>query len=272
MKIYIEGYVHHKNEAGINLLQSQDFEFDRSYDENIKYDQIHIFNGIRKIEGQDCTHIYGPHFYHFDMNRYDFSEKEFMNCLSPWIVDLTMSIRQDIRCTALPFPVDVDRFIPSEKTGKPVVYFKNRDPQLLARVREYFGNDMTLIVYGSYNEGSYLQAISEAPYCVWVGCHESQGFAFQEAMSCDTPVFVINVKSLRDEWGPTMWKNFLPGHDLQATAASYFDETCGLISSEETWQEDFEEFTSKLSSYSPRDFVLNNLSPKACAEKWRNLC
>ncbi len=272
MKIYVEGSAHHKNEAGMGLLQSQGFDFHRSYDKNIKYDQVHIFNGIKKIEDQDCTHVYGPHFYHLGMDSYNFSDKEFMNCLSPWLVDLTVDIRKDIRCTALPFPVDVDRFTPKKKTGRPIIYFKHRDPQLLAKVRQYFGSDMTLVVYGSYNEATYLEAISKAPYCIWVGCHESQGFAFQEAMSCDTPVFVVNVKSLRDEWGPTMWKNFLPGHDLQATAASYFDETCGLISSEETWQEDFEEFTSKLSSYSPRDFVLNNLSPKACAKKWRDLC
>lgn len=272
MKIYIEGWGHHKNEAGMVLLKSEGFEFDRSYYKNTKYDQIHIFNQIRNIEGQDCTHIYGPHFYHFDMNRYDFSEKEFMNCLSPWVVDLTMSIRQDIRCTALPFPVDVDRFIPSEKTGKPVIYFKNRDPQLLAKVRQHFGSDVIVVSYGSYGESDYLEVISKAPYCVWVGCHESQGFAFQEAMSCNTPVFVIDVKSLRDEWGPTVWRNFLPGHDLKATAASYFNETCGLLSSEETWQEDFDEFISNIKLYNPREFVVNNLSPKACAKKWRNLC
>ncbi len=272
MKIYIEGSAHHKNEAGMGLLQSQGFDFDRSYNKNTNYDQVHIFNEVKKLQDQDCVHVYGPHFYHLGMSHYDFSQTEYMNCLSPWLVDLTMSIRQDIRCVALPFPVDVDRFKPQSKTGKPIIYFKNRDPQLLAKVRQHFGSDMITIRYGSYGEGDYLDAVSKAPYCIWVGCHESQGFAFQEAMSCNTPIFVIDVKSLRDEWGPTMWKNFLPGHDLQATTASYFDETCGLISSEETWQEDFKEFRSNLSSYNPREFVLNNLSPKACAKKWRDLC
>ena len=271
MKIYVEGSAHHKNEAGIGLLQSQGFEFDRSYNKNINYDQVHIFNGIKKIEGQDCTHIYGPHFYHLSMEHYDFSENEYMNCLSKWNKDLTHMIRPDIRCTALPFPVDVDRFTPSNKTGKPVIYFKHRDPQLLAEVRQYFGGDMALVVYGSYNEATYLEAISKAPYCIWVGCHESQGFAFQEAMSCDTPIFVVNVKSLRDEWGPTMWRNFLPGHDLPATTAAYFDDSCGFVSYEESWKEDFDKFMSNIKNYSPRQFVLDNLSPEACAQKWRDL-
>jgi len=48
MKIYIEGSAHHKNEAGMGLLQSQGFDFHRSYDKNIKYDQVHIFNEIRE--------------------------------------------------------------------------------------------------------------------------------------------------------------------------------------------------------------------------------
>ena len=152
MKIYVEGSAHHKNEAGMGLLQSQGFDFHRSYDKNIKYDQVHIFNGIKKIEEQDCTHIYGPHFYHLGMDSYNFSDKEFMNCLSPWLVDLTVDIRKDIKCTALPFPVDVDRFTPRKKTGSPVIYFKHRDPQLLATVRQYFGYDIGLVAYGSYND------------------------------------------------------------------------------------------------------------------------
>jgi len=271
MKIYIEGSAHHKNEAGIGLLQSQGFEFDRSYDKNIKYDQIHIFNQIRNIEGQNCTHVYGPHFYHLDMPHYDFSENEYMNCLSKWNEDLTHILRSDIRCIALPFPVDVDRFIPKQKTGKPVLYYKNRDPELFKEVLFYFKQDFTVFKYGSYNENDYLEAMGQAPYCIWVGCHESQGFAFQEAMSCNTPIYVVDVKSLRDEWGPTMWRNFLPGRELPATTASSFSDDCGLITDTESWKEDFDKFMSNIKNYSPRQFVLDNLSPQACAEKWRNI-
>ena len=93
----------------------------------------------------------------------------------------------------------------------------------------------------------------------------------QEAMSCDTPIFVVNVKSLRDEWGETIWRNFLPEHDLPATSASYFDDKCGLITCTESWKEDFEMFVSSLKSYSPREFVVNNLSATACLEKWRKI-
>lgn len=271
MKIYIEGYAHHKNEAGIGLLRSQGFDFDRTYNSNVKYDQIHILDKIKKIEGQDCNHIYGPHFYHLSMKHYDFSENEYMNCLSEWNKNLTHMIRPEIRCVTLPFPVDVDKFTPSNKTGSPVIYFKNRDPSILDQVQPYFGDHAVTIEYGSYHEKDYLKLISSAPYCIWVGSHESQGFAFQEAMSCDTPIFVVNVKSLRDEWGSTMWRNFLPEHDLPATTAAYFDDSCGFVSYEESWKEDFDKFMSNLKSYNPREFVVNNLSPSACAEKWRSV-
>lgn len=272
MNIYINGSLHHKNQKGVELLSKCNINFDTTYNPTVKYDQIHMFNDVKNIKEQDCVHVYGPHFYHLGMAPCSFSDKEYMNCLSPWLVDLTMDIRQDIRCIALPFPVEVDKFTPSEKTGKPVIYFKHRNPNLLREVSSHFNDEFTIISYGSYREADYISHISKAPYCIWVGCHESQGFALQEAMSCGTPIFVINVRSLRDEWGPTMWRSFLLGHKLQATSASYFDNSCGFISYEESWKEDFEKFTSNLNSYDPRQYVIDNLSPQACAQKWRNIC
>jgi hypothetical protein len=92
MKIYIEGWTHHKNKAGTNLLESQGFDFDRTYNQDTKYDQIHILDKIKKIEGQECKRVYGPHFYHVSMDHYDFSENEYVNCLSKWNKDLTHMI------------------------------------------------------------------------------------------------------------------------------------------------------------------------------------
>ena len=46
-----------------------------------------------------------------------------------------------------------------------------------------------------YQESDFADAISKAPYAIWIGRHESQGFAFQETLSSDTPIFVIDVNS-----------------------------------------------------------------------------
>jgi hypothetical protein len=78
---------------------------------------------------------------------------------------------------------------------------------------------------------------------------------------------VIDAKSLRDEVG-SMWENFLPGHELQSTAASYFDDRCGMISEIHRWNTDFLEFMSNLPKYKPREFIVENLSPKACYKTW----
>ncbi len=271
MNIYANGPLHHKNEIGLSLLKEEGLTVHSVYDGNFKYDQIHIFNRIQRFEEQECPHVYGPHFYHTHMPRYDFQANEYMNCLSPWLKELTHAIRPEIRCATLPFPVEVNKFTPQAKEGKPIIYFKQRDPNILNEVLNFFGNDFIIFEYGSYQEEDYLTHISRAPYCIWVGRHESQGFALQEAMSCDTPIFVLDVVSLRDETGDTVWRNFLPEHDLPATAASYFDDKCGLITCTERWKEDFEMFESLLPSYSPREFVVNNLSAAPCLEKWRNL-
>ena len=271
MNIYSTGWLHHKNAIGLELLKRSGLVVHSHYDKNFKYDQIHIFDRIQRFEEQDCVHVYGPHFYHLQMPKYEFKNNEYINCLSEWNEKLTNDIRPEIRCTTLPFPVDVERFIPQDKVGKPIIYFKHRDPNILNEVTNYFGDDFTVIKYGSYQEVDYLEAISKAPYCVWVGSHESQGFAMQEAMSCDTPIFVVNVKSLRDEWGDTIWRNFLPEHHLSATSASYFDDRCGMISSTESWKQSFENFLSNLKNYSPREFIVENLSATACLEKWKKI-
>jgi hypothetical protein len=74
---------------------------------------------------------------------------------------------------------------------------------------------------------------------------------------------------MKCEYGDTFWSSNYPNFELKATTASYFDETCGLISSEETWVDDFKIFLNK--TYSPRNFILNNLSPSACLKKWKNI-
>jgi glycosyltransferase involved in cell wall biosynthesis len=166
----------------------------------------------------------------------------------------------------LPFAVDVNRFVPKEKTGKPIIYFKSVDIERLRDVVRTLKIDFDIFNYNSgYSEQEYQEAISHAPYIIWIGRHESQGFAFQEALSSNCPIFVIDVKSLREEINSS-WVNYLPNHKLQATAASYFDSSCGLITYPERWKEDWDKFLQ--GNYSPREFVLNNLSPSACIKIW----
>ena len=64
---------------------------------------------------------------------------------------------------------------------------------------------------------------------------------------------------------------FYPDANCQQQQPLHFQTICGLITDTESWKEDFDKFMSNIKNYSPRQFVLDNLSPQACAEKWRNI-
>jgi hypothetical protein len=276
MNFLFEGPCHPKNTIGLNLMVNEGMNVDFSHSPNKEYDWIVNFSEFKTYSGHNGGVIYGPQIMFPTIpassvpNVYG---KTYCNLLSDWLVDLNSDINPDIKSIALPFAVEVNRFIPSEKSGKPVIYFKHVKGDRLQSVINKLGNDFIVIRYGSYSEDYYLKSISEAPYVIWIGCHESQGFAFQEALSCNTPIFVINVRSLRDETGSgghLPWGNFMPGHELKATSASYFDERCGIISYFETWENEIDNFLSNIHSYSPREFIMETLSPRACLDTWIN--
>jgi hypothetical protein len=273
MKIYVDGWLHHKNKRGMELMSGDELQFHLNFDPNIKYDWIMNLSDIKDYPNYD-KFIFGPQimFPSIDENKIPKDKKVYFNVLSKWMVNLCENIHNDYNFIDLPFAVDVDKFKPNSKTGKPIIYFKQRDPKILADVTDYLGGDFIIFDYiKKYNENDYINAISNAPYIIWIGRHESQGFALQEALSCDCPVFVIDVRSKREEnHTGSFWHTYLPGHELKATSASYFDDTCGLICYPENWKENWNNFITNLENYKPREFVVENLSPLSCVKKWIN--
>lgn len=269
MKFYIEGWLHHKNDIAIHLMKNNGLDIDFTYN-YVKYDCVISTNSFKSYNHEGIT-IYGPHimFSEVEDNKY-FEKNQLFNVLSPWLKSLVEKIKPNLNCIDLPFAVDIDRFRPKEKIGKPVIYYKNVNINRLYDVQNYLGNNFLIFDYSAkYQESSFLDAMSVAPYAIWIGTHESQGFAFQETLSCNTPIFVINVKSLREE-NNTVWANYKPELTLEATSASYFDDTCGMISYPETWKDDINKFINNISNYNPRNFIVNNLSPKACINLWHS--
>lgn len=274
MQFFIEGWWHHKNRNGIELMIKEGIKVDFDhYDTSKKYDWIISLSDFKSYQNHDGGVIYGPH---IELNNIlekvpYLDGKSYINLLSNWLVDLTNSIIESDKYLSLPFAVDVDKFIPNEKNEKPIIYYKDVDISWFDKVTKKLGSNFTIFDYSKgYNEIHFLEAISKAPYAIWIGRHESQGFAFQETMSCNTPIFVIDVNSLRDEVvnNKRNWVNFHTDNPLIATAASYFDESCGLITNINDWENDYEVFIKNLNHYSPREFVVNKLSAKSCVDLW----
>lgn len=265
MKIYTEGWLHHKNRIGLDLLKKY-IKIDQIYNKIEKYDAVFSFNQIKSFEEKT---VYGPHIMFPDIDdNYIFNDLQLFNCLSPWLEKLVSTIKPNLNCISIPFPVDIDKFKPQHKTGLPVIYYKNVDKKKIDVAKNLIGGNYEFFDYSNkYQEDVFLNAISKAPYAIWVGCHESQGFAFQETLSCNTPIFVLDVNSLRDEVN-SVWTSYVSNNELTATSASYFDDSCGKIFKTGNIDEEFNDFIQKLNHYQPRDFIVSHLSAKACYELW----
>lgn len=109
-----------------------------------------------------------------------------------------------------------------------------------------------------YNESDYLQVLKESKFGIVLDAHESQGFAIQEALSCNVPLLVWSVVSMTQEEGGN-----LP--DVRATTVPYWDERCGeVFFDRDDLLPMFNKFIENLEIYSPREYIIENLSVDKC--------
>ena len=178
----------------------------------------------------------------------------------------------NIPVVALPFGVDTDKFYPKIKEESVVVYYKDRSPlefNFLINFLNHKKINYKLFDYRkSYQEHEYLNALQTAKYMIVLGRHESQGFAIQEAMSCDVPLFVWDVDRHDEEWSHRIeYKDV----NSKVTSVPYWSKVCGIKTTDPLKiSKLFEEFLSKIHTYSPRKFILENLSMKTCDILWKN--
>lgn len=121
------------------------------------------------------------------------------------------------------------------------------------------------IVYGKYDEKEYKSLLRNSKSMIFLCEHESQGFACCEALSMDIPVFAWDQGYCLDP-NRFQWNDPI----MPATSVPFFDKSCGEKFT------DYIEFHSKFDSfhenvqnnnYSPRQFVLNNLTLRKSGER-----
>jgi glycosyltransferase involved in cell wall biosynthesis len=116
-----------------------------------------------------------------------------------------------------------------------------------------------------YKEEDYINYLHNSRFGIWLDAHESQGFALEEALSCNVPLFVWNITSLSQEYG----SNY---QDIPATSIPYWDNRCGESFTTTSEIEDkFQKFMDNLTSYKPREYILENLSMNVCENKLINI-
>ena len=283
LPIYIYGNWHHKNRNGLHIVKEtavRPWNGERdgiiltnelNMDIHNQYDNVIMGPGVDFKQGIDY------------FKSYQGEKKIIFNTLSPWNKKLhdRYAPHPNITYITLPFPVDVEKFRPAEKKKRFFIYFKHVHSSRLQAVLdtiqrhpERFGEyEYKIFRYGSYQENEYLEYIMSSSFGIWIGSHESQGFALEEALSCNCPLFVYDVTTMKDEcfhdshhpWGHVE-------EDLPATTASYFDETCGTIYHEgETLDDKILYFMNSFNQCTPREFVMRHLTTSSFVEKLNHI-
>jgi hypothetical protein len=145
-----------------------------------------------------------------------------------WVKELKFNT---LPVKAIPFGVNTYKFSPNEDTTKKtkvLLYYKDRNPDQLKFIENFLKEkniQYKLFHYQQrYAEKNYLSYLKECKYGIWLGRHESQGFALEEALSCNVPLLVWNVKLRKEEWSS---RERLKHIKSEVTTIPYWDERCG---------------------------------------------
>ncbi len=275
--LFINTYIHHKNHHFISNFKKINLINCNSVND-INIDMIDIvFSPSEPIDVSkypNVKFIFGPHFSVFPNESLNIikGNNSVYNLLSDWVINIWKSypITNDINFVKLPFGVDTNRFIDNKNIGernKILVYFKNRNPNHLQFIVDYLnfkGLEFRIFSYDhKYDENDYINYLQDTKYFICIDRHESQGFALQEALSCNVPLLVWNVKSMADEYG----SNYSSEH--KATCVPYWDDRCGEIFYEENeFEKTFEKYINNINNYKPREYILENLSFDVCENRF----
>jgi hypothetical protein len=276
--LFIKSHIHHKN---LNfILKSKQINFYivdsinqiNNIDLNSFDAVISPCDTIDVSKYPNTKFIFGPQFSVFPEDRLKIIKgpKTVYNLLSNWVINIwkNFPVCNNLNLIALPFGVDTEKFVNTKDIqcrNNVFIYFKRRHPSELHYLENFLrSKNISYRIFSyvdRYNESDYLNYLQNSKYGIWLGAHESQGFALQEALSCNVPLLVWNVTSMNQEYGSTYSK-------LPATTTSYWDNKCGeLFYNVNEFEVTYNKFIENINNYKPREFILENLSVDVCETK-----
>jgi glycosyltransferase involved in cell wall biosynthesis len=135
--------------------------------------------------------------------------------------------------------------------------------------RELQSRDLSFseIRYGYYEENDFLVLLKKCRAMIFLCEHETQGIAYQQALSCGVPILAW------DRGGYWQDPEFYPERIKfgPVTSVPYWDDRCGVkFGSVEEFPESLSRFMERLqqNDFSPRDYILENLTLEKCARQY----
>lgn len=294
--VYDAEYMHKKNKEALHSYKNINIEYtknditkiDKYYDAIYSPVSSYDVNTLPECVKNKTIYIFGPHFSVFpeehDMKKIQHTHTIYIQP-SNWASDVWKNhanMKPNINIQTLPFGVNTERFKPIKPIHERTeifIYYKHRHPDEIHYIFEYFEkmnlhirahdeltdiNNNTIRVFNyttGYDEEDYLYILKNARCGIWIDAHESQGFALEEALSCDVPLIVWNIHTMNQELNSTY-------DALPATTIPYWNETCGeVFYTKDQFEETFKTFIEKNTTYRPREFILENLSQEKCEKR-----
>ncbi|CAN5213804.1 glycosyltransferase [soil metagenome] len=183
------------------------------------------------------------------------------------------------RVEAWPVGIDTGLWHPADPAGKTdavLLYDKvlwdrpAREASLVQPIRDALaaaGQPVMELRYGSYAEADYLEALRRCRAMIFLCDHETQGIAYQQALSCDVPILAW------DLGGPWRDPSYYPEKIVFGPVSSvpYWDARCGLrFSDADGFRLAWPDFIEKVRElyFQPRQYILENLTLAQCAMRY----
>lgn len=175
--------------------------------------------------------------------------------------------------------IDMESWADLSKSPKKfdyVIYDKirwNRDkevPRVLEKIQDTLaskGKSHCYLRYGAHHLGQFKQALRDSTAMIFLCEHETQGLAYQEAMSSGLPILAWDEGVLID---PVQRKIERPAGS-KISCVPFFDDRCGLTFKADNFDAQFAAFSAQLPHFKPREYVLENLSLACGAEEFLKL-
>lgn len=180
---------------------------------------------------------------------------------------------------AWPVGIDTDLWqplAPDRRTIDVLLYDKVRweheryDSSLIEPIRAVLrreGRSFVEMRYGYYREEEFLAALSRCRVMIFLCEHETQGIAYQQALSCNVPILAW------DRGGPWQDPAYFPDKVIfePVTSIPYWDERCGrrflgISDFEIEWHAFWDDLNA--GRYSSRDYILEHLTLEQCARDY----
>tara|TARA_B100000035_G_scaffold315153_1_gene334129 strand:+ start:1952 stop:2806 length:855 start_codon:yes stop_codon:yes gene_type:complete len=282
MLLILDDGLHFKNKEGlIKMLEYLKIKYTVGTHVHIKDCDV-IYSPSNPIDASlypNKKFIFGPHFSTFPNEKVVNIKNTHNNCVyiqpSEWVYQLwkSFSIVQHIPLQVFNFPVNTEKFAPNksfDERSRVFIYFKRRKPEELDFVIRFCKRKNILPqvfdYVKRYDEQEYLDCLQNSSFGIILDAHESQGFAIEEALSCDVPLLVWNVKTMDQEHGSSYQK-------IPCTSIPYWnnDECGNMFYERDELETAFHMLIKNLPLYTPRQYILENVSVEKCAQRLETL-